>query len=1309
MDVTQTRPRAGWVTPVGAPAPGIGTQRATRLRQKIVNKVRGLHALDPKRITVVGIDGPTAAGKSMLADALAAALRKSGLKTWTFQLDWALKDRAEREADVAHLRQIGAAFEYEGELHMRLKLARKALEAIASFNRQIQLGNTDNHEVALAELYSRAAGGTVTGTDVLALTTGMIVIVDGHYTLRNELDALIDVNIVLLSDPKELLTRKVNRVKGYRSPTDAVHYFWHIDLPSFNHHLVRFGRNADLIVDNTDYRSPKFVGGEAMSQWLRKSCQESIAKPRRLQDLGDIPEYVLSESRLVPTELSQILTAAVQAVINWDMMVGHYLRVAIEEVEEDLETDARRATEDLNRDFQESSFRARLSHTDAFYRVYHRKLPLTLGLEIYHAASNRTAMAVLAEVDRDSLRVGMFWEGGVKWVRFARSLGGISTSEFKLLDGVPNGETAPAAAKLKVFLPTEFTLPAFLEGLDIDPVFIGREQENISAARVLSNILHGGGVWIHRFALHREIRFFQYCLEVEGVPSVHVGNYLIAVNTWDPALKKRFREFCQQWATPVDRVAVTRTGHDAYDEVVEREKAEVREYVRTHSTRFAVKDGSIFGNIYDKNAIDTVLVELGTLLRSPYRILRKRAIDFLDQQFPGFALPTADLWTDVPEGAQKALSLGEFTGLSSSIMAEIYLWLALRNERAAVLGANVYDIRPTSLDARAFLDAAAERGCPIVLQCSLNAVGQKETHGTRTFHGYLQPSNGVEDFSLAVRRAARDLYLLTGKRPPLYGIGLDHVNVAHDQPPQRAKRFLQHALRSGGVTHVVLDGSDLFQLAEPGREELTRVYQRMNAWVLGLMDSPLDTFLRDMEVCISELNYVGGSEAYVPSTEDIRLFAETYGDALVDRGFACHIARPKLFVSNLGTRHHSTDEKRPWVELSREWRDAVKGDGFVSAVLHGTSRSHQDTLSAATVGCHKINVAGDFLDTIVENLPMPLSRALQDGDTSPKMKLAAIRPDMDRLAESETQKLYGALKEHCSRILKTIESPKISSMDANYFQYKDYEFSDRQVAAILPQVRRELTHLMPKAPRIVSDSRKGYAFAASMIEVPDEEFRGPVLKTLWDEGIRHFHVDAGDGEFIPRRFSGLEKVRYVRRHFPTSVIHAHLMVVNPHYPKDGEFAEIQQYAEAGVDAIAFHVRACVNYREAISAIKIVRRLNIRPGIVIETSDTVDENLEALITEQGLDWVVVMGVPIGYGGQVFQYSTLNRISRLNDLASRLGRDFLVECDGGLNLQNIELCRNAGGQLFSGWSIIKGQSIDHMKSKVRTVQGILSKSA
>jgi len=235
-----------------------------------------------------------------------------------------------------------------------------------------------------------------------------------------------------------------------------------------------------------------------------------------------------------------------------------------------------------------------------------------------------------------------------------------------------------------------------------------------------------------------------------------------------------------------------------------------------------------------------------------------------------------------------------------------------------------------------------------------------------------------------------------------------------------------------------------------------------------------------------------------------------------------------------------------------------------------------------------------------------------------------------------------------------------------------------------------------------------------MIEVPFEEFSGPLLQALWDEGIRHFHVDAGDGVFISRSFSGVDKVRHLRATFPDSIVHVHLMVVNPHYPKNGEFCEIQQYAEAGADAVAIHLRSCGpdngrrgDRAEAVSALKIIRRLGMRPGIVVETSDTVDDHLEALIRSLDIDWVVAMGVPIGYGGQVFQYSTLNRIARLHDLAGRLGRDLLVECDGGLNFQNIELCRNAGGQLFSGWSILKGDALTDIRENVKAVRELITK--
>ena len=170
-------------------------------------------------------------------------------------------------------------------------------------------------------------------------------------------------------------------------------------------------------------------------------------------------------------------------------------------------------------------------------------------------------------------------------------------------------------------------------------------------------------------------------------------------------------------------------------------------------------------------------------------------------------------------------------------------------------------------------------------------------------------------------------------------------------------------------------------------------------------------------------------------------------------------------------------------------------------------------------------------------------------------------------------------------------------------------------------------------------------FAASMIEVPTEDF-GKMIPFLWEKGIRYFHVDAGDGSFITRKFSGVKKVELLKKEFPDSKVHAHLMISEPHYPHDGEICAIQQYAAAGSDAIAVHPRSFKNKQDLENSIKLIRNLNVRPGIIIETIDNWGRDLEKQIIDLDLDWVVVMGVPVGYGGQIFQFKTLQKLSLIH---------------------------------------------------------------
>ena len=114
-----------------------------------------------------------------------------------------------------------------------------------------------------------------------------------------------------------------------------------------------------------------------------------------------------------------------------------------------------------------------------------------------------------------------------------------------------------------------------------------------------------------------------------------------------------------------------------------------------------------------------------------------------------------------------------------------------------------------------FYQARLKNKTPIVLQASLNAIGQSENYNGSNIQGYLMPKNGVLDFVSAATRSARD-FLDTGITSILYGIGLDHINYENDKPSGRAGRFVLSSINSGLVTHYVIDGSKKFKIKKRG-------------------------------------------------------------------------------------------------------------------------------------------------------------------------------------------------------------------------------------------------------------------------------------------------------------------------------------------------------------------------------------------------------------------------------------------------------------------------------------------------------------
>ena len=153
------------------------------------------------------------------------------------------------------------------------------------------------------------------------------------------------------------------------------------------------------------------------------------------------------------------------------------------------------------------------------------------------------------------------------------------------------------------------------------------------------------------------------------------------------------------------------------------------------------------------------------------------------------------------------------------------------------------------------------------------------------------------------------------------------------------------------------------------------------------------------------------------------------------------------------------------------------------------------------------------------------------------------------------------------------------------------------------------------------------------------------------------------------------------------------MVKEPFLKLSNNKNYIDSYIDAGSNAIALHSRSFESFNELKEAMDYIKNKNCRPGLIIEVNNNNLPELWQLIKSLEINWVVVMGVPIGYGGQLFQTSSLRTINFLRNMSIDESMDlFDIEVDGGLNLNNINQCLEAGANIFAGWSIIKAESVN-----------------
>lgn len=170
------------------------------------------------------------------------------------------------------------------------------------------------------------------------------------------------------------------------------------------------------------------------------------------------------------------------------------------------------------------------------------------------------------------------------------------------------------------------------------------------------------------------------------------------------------------------------------------------------------------------------------------------------------------------------------------------------------------------------------------------------------------------------------------------------------------------------------------------------------------------------------------------------------------------------------------------------------------------------------------------------------------------------------------------------------------------------------------------------------------------------------------------HYDVMDGHFVPNISFGYSILKDISK-VTDKYLDVHLMIDDP-------FKYVDNFIASNASLIVFHYEA-VEENEINKLIKHIKNNNIDVGIAIKPDTCVDV-LKPFLSE--LDLVLVMSVEPGFGGQTFNHSALEKISKLAKLREDNNYCYLIEVDGGINESTAKLCRQAGVDVLVAGSFV-----------------------
>ena len=185
-----------------------------------------------------------------------------------------------------------------------------------------------------------------------------------------------------------------------------------------------------------------------------------------------------------------------------------------------------------------------------------------------------------------------------------------------------------------------------------------------------------------------------------------------------------------------------------------------------------------------------------------------------------------------------------------------------------------------------------------------------------------------------------------------------------------------------------------------------------------------------------------------------------------------------------------------------------------------------------------------------------------------------------------------------------------------------------------------------------------------------------------------FHIDVMDGVFVPNISYGMPVIKSIKE-TANKVLDVHLMIVDPD-------RYITKFKELGSDVLTVHVEACNHLHRTIHAIK---QEGMKAGVALNPHTTVSSISDVL---NDLDLVCIMSVNPGFGGQSFIENTYNKVEQLRDLRNKNNSNFLIEIDGGVNLQNAPKLLSSGADvLVAGSFVFKSENPTQTISELKSI--------